>query len=139
MATVVGTDSDGGPERTLYRSTSEGTRELLRWAHKVTAPAPFVTNEIFGKVVVAILRSSDAQTSSDGEGLDAASYLLPQRAAHIERVDELTALRSVPGASLSTVRSVDYALAHLEVDLQWMATAATRLDTLAAEIAESAD
>ncbi|WP_329167828.1 PadR family transcriptional regulator [Streptomyces sp. NBC_01685] len=138
LAAIAGTDSDGGPERTLYRSTSEGTRELARWAHKVTAPAPFVANEIFAKVLVAILRSADAQTPSNGEGADASSYLLAQHAAHMKRIGELRALSTAPGADLSTVLAAEYALAHLEADVGWMDTLATRVDALAAEISESA-
>jgi len=59
LAEIDGTDSDGGPERTLYRSTDDGSRELDRWAGEITPPAPFVTNEIFAKVVVSILASAD--------------------------------------------------------------------------------
>ena len=40
------------PERTLYRSTDEGAKELVGWTGEITPPAPFVTNEIFAKVVV---------------------------------------------------------------------------------------
>src|SRR5690348_15543131 len=55
LAEVDGTDSDGGPERTKYRATDEGARELAEWAGQIAPPAPFVANEIFAKVVVSIL------------------------------------------------------------------------------------
>src|SRR4051794_27724201 len=32
LAEVDGTDADGGPERTLYRSTDAGSHELTQWA-----------------------------------------------------------------------------------------------------------
>lgn len=40
LAAVDGTDSDGGPERTLYRSTGDGSRELTRWAARSHRPRP---------------------------------------------------------------------------------------------------
>ncbi|WP_326772889.1 PadR family transcriptional regulator [Streptomyces sp. NBC_01445] len=125
LVEVEGTDSDGGPERTLYRSTTEGARELARWAGEITPPAPFVTNEIFAKVVVSILVD---------DTVDPATVLREQRAAHMARMRELTALKSDPGADLTTVLSADYALAHLDADLRWMTTTATRLTTLTAEV-----
>ncbi|GEC07279.1 PadR family transcriptional regulator [Streptomyces spinoverrucosus] len=123
LAEVDGTDTDGGPERTLYRRTADGTRELARWAGEIAPPAPFVTNEIFAKVVVSIL-----------SGGDPAAYLRAQRTAHMERMRELTAVKTGPGADLTTVLSADYALNHLDADLRWMTTTAARLTTLTAEV-----
>ncbi|GGY18482.1 PadR family transcriptional regulator [Streptomyces djakartensis] len=123
LAEVDGTDSDGGPERTMYRATGEGTHELSRWAAEIAPPAPFVTNEIFAKVVVSIL-----------SGGDPAAYLSAQRAAHMERMRELTAVKAAKGADLATVLSADYALNHLDADLRWMSTTAARLTTLTAEV-----
>ncbi|MEV2243266.1 PadR family transcriptional regulator [Streptomyces sp. NPDC049970] len=133
LAAVEGTDSDGGPERTLYGSTDEGARELARWAGEITPPAPFVTNEIFAKVVVSILVAAAAAKTGQG-GPDAAAHLRAQRAAHMERMRELTALKAAPGADLSTVLSADYALVHLDADLRWMTTTTARIDTLTAEV-----
>ncbi|MEU6775636.1 PadR family transcriptional regulator [Streptomyces sp. NPDC046759] len=123
LAEVTGTDADGGPERTLYRTTDAGTRELGRWAAEVSPPAPFVANEIFAKVVVAILA-----------GGDPAAYLAAQRAAHMERMRQLTAVKTDPAADLATVLSADYALNHLDAELRWMNTTAARLTTLTAEV-----
>lgn len=123
LAEVDGTDSDGGPERTRYRSTEAGTRELDRWAGQIAPPAPFVTNEIFAKVVVSILA-----------GGDPGAYLRAQRAAHMARMRELTAVKTAHGADLATVLSADYALNHLDADLRWMNTTAARLTTLTAEV-----
>ncbi|MFJ8863419.1 PadR family transcriptional regulator [Streptomyces sp. NPDC102451] len=133
LAAVDGTDSDGGPERTLYRSTDEGSRELARWADEITAPAPFVTNEIFAKVVVSILVAAAAARSGQ-DGPDAVAHLREQRAAHMERMRELTAIKTEPGADLSTVLSADYALVHLDADVRWMTTTTARIDTLTAEV-----
>ncbi|MFP3991385.1 PadR family transcriptional regulator [Streptomyces sp. E11-3] len=124
LAEVDGTEADGGPERTSYRATAEGERELADWLGQVAPPAPFVTNEIFAKVVVAILT-----TSADPE-----AYLRDQRAAHKARMRELTAVKASPGADLATVLSADYALHHLDADLRWMNTTAGRLTALTQEI-----
>ncbi|MCF3135656.1 PadR family transcriptional regulator [Streptomyces olivochromogenes] len=123
LAEVDGTDADGGPERTLYRSTQAGAHELARWAGEIAAPAPFVANEIFAKVVVSIL--------ADG---DPAAYLRAQRAAHMERMRELTAVKTAPHSDLATVLSADYALNHLDADLRWINTTAARLTHLTAEV-----
>ncbi|MBT2411946.1 MULTISPECIES: PadR family transcriptional regulator [unclassified Streptomyces] len=123
LAEIDGTGSDGGPERTAYRATEEGGRELARWAAEVAPPAPHVTNEIFAKVVVSALA-----------GGDPAAYLRDQRAAHLARMRELTAVKTAPGADLATVLSADYALNHLDADLRWMTTTAARLTTLTAEV-----
>jgi DNA-binding PadR family transcriptional regulator len=123
LAEVEGTASDGGPERTAYRLTEDGERELARWAEEIAPPAPFVANEIFAKVVVAILA-----------GGDPAAYLRDQRTAHMGRMRELTKVKTTPGADLATVLSADYALSHLDADLRWMTTTADRLATLTAEV-----
>ncbi len=115
--------SDGGPERTVYRATDDGERELARWTAQTAPPAPFVANEIFAKVVVAILA-----------GGDPVAYLRDQRAAHMARMRQLTKVKTTPGADLATVLSADYALSHLDADLRWMSTTADRLATLTAEV-----
>ncbi|POX53571.1 PadR family transcriptional regulator [Streptomyces sp. Ru71] len=123
LAAVEGTESEGGPERTTYRATADGEAELARWAAEVAPPAPFVANEIFAKVVVAILT-----------GGDPAAYLRAQRAAHMARMRELTAVKTATGADLATVLSADYAVNHLDADLRWMSTTADRLTHLTAEV-----
>ncbi|MDQ0990950.1 PadR family transcriptional regulator [Streptomyces sp. V3I7] len=123
LAEVSGTDADGGPERTLYRATAAGADELARWAGEIAPPAPYVTNEIFAKVVVSIL-----------SGGDPAAYLRAQRAAHMERMRELTAVKTGAHADLATVLSADYALNHLDADLRWMNTTAARLTPLITEV-----
>jgi DNA-binding PadR family transcriptional regulator len=128
LAKVDGKDADKGPERTHYRATDKGTRELAQWLNELAPPAPFVTNEIFTKVVVATL------VAAAGEFADPAAYLHEQRAAHMARMTELTALMTAPGTDLATVLSADYAFNHLDADLRWMNTTAQRLTVLTQEI-----
>ncbi|PLW72305.1 hypothetical protein C0036_13310, partial [Streptomyces sp. DJ] len=70
LAEVEGSESDGGPERTTYRRTEEGARTLHRWLAEVAPPAPFVANEIFTKVVVALLSGADRAGGAGRQGGD---------------------------------------------------------------------
>ncbi|WP_419994971.1 PadR family transcriptional regulator [Streptomyces boninensis] len=128
LAEEDGTEAAGGPERTRYRITGEGGAKLAGWLGEVAPPAPFVSNEIFAKVVIAILV---------GSATGPAAYLDAQRAAHLARMRELTAAKTEQGAPLATVLSADYAISHLDADLRWMATTAQRLSTLEKEVRAS--
>jgi hypothetical protein len=61
-------------------------------------------------------------------------YLLRQRAAHLERMRELTASKTAAGASVGEVLAADYALHHLDADLRWIETARQRIDELTQEV-----
>ncbi|MFD3451036.1 PadR family transcriptional regulator [Streptomyces sp. NPDC058691] len=125
LAEVDATESEGGPERTTYRLTEQGTTALLDWLADPVPPAPVTAaNEIFAKVTAII---------ASGQG-DPADFLRAQRAAHLARMRELTAVKTAPGAPLSAVLSADYALTHLDADLRWMDNAAQRLGALAEEV-----
>jgi hypothetical protein len=52
----------------------------------------------------------------------------------MERMRQLTAVKTDPGTDLATVLSADYAINHLDADLRWMNTTAARLTTLTAEV-----
>lgn len=67
-------------------------------------------------------------------GGDPAACLRAQRAAHMARMRQLTAVKTDRNADLATVLSADYALNHLDADLRWMNTTAARLTTLTAEV-----
>ncbi|MFB7290152.1 PadR family transcriptional regulator [Actinacidiphila glaucinigra] len=125
LAEVDATESDGGPERTTYRLTERGSLALRTWLGEPVPPAPVsAANEIFAKVTAII---------ASGFG-DPAAFLRLQRAAHLARMRELTAVKTVAGAPLSAVLSADYALTHLDADLRWMDNAAQRLGALAEEV-----
>ncbi|MEU6342051.1 MULTISPECIES: PadR family transcriptional regulator [unclassified Streptomyces] len=128
LAEIDATESEGGPERTTYRLTERGTGALLGWLAEPVPPAPVTAaNEIFAKVTAII---------ASGHG-DPADFLRTQRAAHLARMRELTAVKTAPGAPLSAVLSADYALTHLDADLRWMDNAAQRLGGLAEEVASA--
>lgn len=123
LAGVAGTERGEGPERIRYALTPAGRAALDAWLAGVEPPAPFVANALFAKVVVALLTGHPAD-----------AYLAAQRAAHLARMRELTGIKTDPAAGVADVVSADYALAHLDADLQWMDLTAHRLDALRKEI-----
>jgi DNA-binding PadR family transcriptional regulator len=121
----TGQDQDAGPERTSYAVTEAGRAHLADWLATVEPAAPYVTSALFSKVVVSLLAA----------GVDQArDYLTAQRAAHLQRMRELTAVKTRPGAAVGDVVAADYALAHLDADLQWLQTTRLRVADLHREV-----
>ncbi len=116
-----GVEPGAGPERKRYGITADGVAELERWLATPEQPEPHLQPALFAKVVLALL-----------SGRRAAAYLDAQRAAHLDRMRELTALRRSGG--LADALAADYGLFHLEADLRWIDLTAARLDQLAKEI-----
>jgi len=115
-----------GPDRTVFRLTAAGRAELDRWLGEVEPPAPHVANPLAVKATIALLV---------GDGDRAARYLADQRAAHLTRMRHYTRLKTDPAASLTEVLDADYAIAHLDADLQWLDLALDRINALSAAIA----
>lgn len=120
---VNGVMQEGGPERVVYEITSDGTDEVRRWLAEIEPPAPYVSSALFTRVVLALI----AEGTADG-------YLLRQRAAHLDRMRELTARKNTAGISAGELLATDYALHHLDADLRWLETARQRIDELTQEI-----
>jgi len=120
---VTGTAQEAGPERTVYEITGEGAADVHRWLAETERPVPHVASPLFTRVVMALV----AEGSADG-------YLLRQRAAHLERMRELTASKSADGISVGELLAADYALHHLDADLRWIETARQRIGELTKEI-----
>jgi hypothetical protein len=59
-------------------------------------------------------------------------YLDTQRAAHLQRMRELTHFKQ--SGSLVDALLADHGLFHLEADLRWIDLAAARLEVLAREV-----
>jgi len=116
-------EAGAGPDRRVYGLTATGRAALQAWLGDVEPPAPYVTNPLLAKVVVALLADHPAQ-----------DYLTAQRRAHLARMRELTVLKTAPGAALSDVLSADWALSHLDADLRWVETTSQRLAALTAEV-----
>jgi len=117
--TVPGPVEQGaGPERRRYVITEAGIAEVEQWLAEPAPPEPDLTSELFAKVVLALML-----------GRRADSYLDVQRAAHLQRMRELTELKR--DSDQIGVLLADHAIYRLEADLRWIDHTAARLDLLA--------
>ncbi len=114
-----------GPNRTVYSLTAEGRDELLDWLSRTEVPSPFLTNPLAVKTTMALL-AADRATATD--------FMDRQRAAHLQRMRELTKQKLASGASLSDVLAADFALAHLDADVRWLEAALERIVHLEQEV-----
>ena len=110
-----------GPDRKRYVITEAGIAEVEQWLSEPAAPEPHLQTVLFAKVVLALML-----------GRPADRYLDVQRAAHLQRMRELTDLKE-RGDLMDTLLA-DHGLYHLEADLRWMDHTAVRLDLLAEEV-----
>ncbi len=115
------TEPGAGPDRKRYVITDDGATELEAWLGEPVAPEPHLQTVLFAKVVLALMLERDAER-----------YLDTQRAAHLQRMRELTEVRR-SGGSVDALLA-DHALFHLEADLRWIDLTAARLDALAREV-----
>ena len=114
-------EQSGGPERKLYAITKLGRTDLESWLATPEKLHPNMQTVLFIKVVAAILLDKEPN-----------EYLDAQRAAHIQQMRELTAVRRK--GDLAQLLQADYALFHLEADLRWIDLTAARLKELKQEI-----
>ena len=119
---VAGDPEPGaGPDRKRYIITELGATEVETWLSEPAEAEPHLQTVLFTKVVLALML-----------GRDAAAYLDAQRAAHLQRMRELTEVkRSGP---LIDKLLADHAMFHLEADLRWIDLTAARLGVLASEV-----
>jgi DNA-binding PadR family transcriptional regulator len=111
-------EQGAGPERRRYIITDEGVADVEKWLAEPVAPEPDLQSELFTKVVLALMLGRPA----DG-------YLDAQRAAHLQRMRELTEFKRQGG--ILDVLLADHALYRLEADLRWIDHTAARLDMIA--------
>ena len=121
LVTEAGVEAGDGPERKRYAITDAGVTDVERWLGTPEKPEPYLQNTLYAKVVLALL-----------SGRPAGEYLDRQRAAHLQRMREVTAGRESNGLAGTLV--ADYALFHLEADLRWIDLTAAMLGPLAQEI-----
>jgi DNA-binding PadR family transcriptional regulator len=110
-----------GPERKRYIITERGATEVQAWLADPVAPEPHLQTVLFAKVVLALMLGRPAE-----------EYLDTQRAAHLQRMRDLTAIRRT--GSLIDGLLADHGLFHLEADLRWIELTTARLDKLAEEV-----
>lgn len=110
-----------GPDRKRYVITEQGATEVETWLAEPVEPEPHLQTLLFVKVVLALMLGRDAEI-----------YLDTQRAAHLQRMRELTEVRRAGGVVDSLL--ADHGLFHLEADLRWIELTVARLATLAKEV-----
>jgi DNA-binding PadR family transcriptional regulator len=110
-----------GPDRKRYLITDLGVTEVAAWLTEPVEPEPHLQSVLFAKVVIALLLGRPAE-----------QYLDTQRAAHMQRMRELTDMRRQAGQVDSLL--ADYGLFHLEADLRWIDMTSARLQSLAKEV-----
>ena len=110
-----------GPDRKRYAITELGAREVQAWLRTPIQPEPHLQTLLFTKVVLSLILGRSART-----------YLDTQRAAHIERMRQLTQLRRTAGSVEALL--ADHGLFHLEADLRWIDLTEARLASIATAI-----
>lgn len=118
---IAGVEPGEGPDRKRYVITEKGVSDVESWLTQPVEPEPHLQTVLFVKVVLALM-----------SGRPAEEYLDTQRAAHLERMRELTEFRR--SGSLVDGLLADHALFHLEADLRWIDLTSSRLDQLAQEV-----
>jgi DNA-binding PadR family transcriptional regulator len=106
-----------GPDRKLYEITDTGRQEVDSWLTEPVEPEPHLQTVLFIKVMLALMLSRSAD-----------HYLDTQRAAHLQRMRQLTELKRSGG--MVDALLADHGLFHLEADLRWIDLTAARLGAL---------
>jgi DNA-binding PadR family transcriptional regulator len=117
---VIGGDAEpgAGPDRKRYAITELGAREFDTWLTQAIEPEPHLQTLLFSKVVLALMLGRPAE-----------AYLDTQRAAHLQRMRELTEIKRTGGQVDALL--ADHGLFHLEADLRWIDVTSVRLSALA--------
>lgn len=115
------TEQEAGPERKHYAITPLGDKALRDWLGQPEVATPGAQAALFVKVATAILTNQSPE-----------AFLDLQRAAHLQKMRELTKLRR--DGDLAQKLRADYALFHLEADLRWIDTTEARIKDLIVEI-----
>jgi DNA-binding PadR family transcriptional regulator len=116
---VVAADAEpgAGPDRKRYVITDLGVSEVEAWLTEPVEPEPHLQTVLFAKVVLALMLGRSAER-----------YLETQRAAHLQRMRELTEIKRT--GSLVDALLADHGLFHLEADLRWIDVTSARLQVL---------
>jgi DNA-binding PadR family transcriptional regulator len=123
---VTGGDAEpgAGPDRKRYIITELGAQEFDAWLTEPIEPEPHLQTVLFSKVVLSLMLGRPAET-----------YLDTQRAAHLQRMRELTEIKRHGGPMDALL--ADHGLFHLEADLRWIDVTSARLSSLAEMVRSS--
>ena len=111
------TEPGSGPDRKLYAITDAGKHDVEAWLEEPIQPEPHLQTVLFAKVVISLMLDRSAE-----------GYLHIQRAAHLQRMRELTDLKR-SGDTVDRLLA-DHGLFHLEADLRWIDLTEARLHSL---------
>jgi DNA-binding PadR family transcriptional regulator len=114
LVEVAETRHEGGPERTVYALTEKGTAHLHDWLGQTEPAGPYPADDLVQKTVTAL-----------HVGADAVDFLRRQRAAHLAMMHDLVSLQRETHDAGARI-SIDHTIFHLDADLRWLETAATR-------------
>jgi DNA-binding PadR family transcriptional regulator len=121
-ATVGDAEPGAGPDRKRYTITDTGKIEVEVWLTEPIPAEPTLQSDLFVKVVLSLMLGRPAE-----------EYLDIQRAAHLQRMRELTELKH--NGEVVDMLLADHGLFHLEADLRWIDLTAARLTALAEVVA----
>jgi DNA-binding PadR family transcriptional regulator len=123
---VAAADSEpgAGPDRKRYAITELGVSDVEAWLAEPVEAEPHLQTVLFAKVVLSLML-----------GRPADRYLDTQRAAHLQRMRELTEVKRT-GSPVDALLA-DHGLFHLEADLRWIDVTTTRLHTLTEMVRDS--
>ena len=107
-----------GPDRKRYVITESGVDEFEAWLAEPVEAQPHLQTVLFVKVVLALMLERSAE-----------AYLDIQRAAHLQRMRQLTEIKR-SGDTVDALLA-DHGLFHLEADLRWIDLTTARLGPLA--------
>jgi DNA-binding PadR family transcriptional regulator len=110
-----------GPDRKRYVITASGREEVDTWLTEPVEPEPHLQTVLFTKVVLSLILGRSAEI-----------YLDTQRAAHLQRMRELTETKRT--GNLMDGLLADHGLFHLEADLRWIDLTSARMSLLAQEV-----
>src|ERR1017187_8394768 len=120
---MVGEAEPGaGPDRKRYTTPEPGKYGVAAGLAEPIPAEPYLQTDLFVKVVLSLMLGRPAE-----------EYLDAQRAAHLQRMRELTELKQQ--GNLVDALLADHGLFHLEADLRWIDLTAARLAALAEEVA----
>jgi DNA-binding PadR family transcriptional regulator len=118
---IADAEPGAGPDRKRYVITDEGATEVDTWLAEPVEPEPHLQTVLFVKVTLSLMLGKDAD-----------AFLDLQRAAHLQRMRELTELKQ--RGDVVDALLADHGLFHLEADLRWIDLTAARLGALAEEV-----
>ena len=125
LVTTAGQDQEGGPERTSFEITGAGRKPARRLARRDRATGALRDQR-------AVRQGRGGRAGQRRER--ARDYLVAQRAAHMERLRALTAVKTDPASTLGDVVAADFAILHLDADLRWVANTLERVADLHREV-----